>query len=61
MAWSLPKDPNEARRVVWMTMIVVREQLNKALGCHLKEGDFEFLTKAVMDKMYPRKKSQRRK
>ena len=27
---------NEARRVVYETMIVVREQLNEALGCHIE-------------------------
>jgi hypothetical protein len=55
MAW-LPKDPNEAQHVVWETLILVRDQLNKALGCRLKKGDFEFLSKAAMSKMYPRKK-----
>jgi hypothetical protein len=60
MAW-LPKDQNEARRAVWETLIVVRQQINKALGCHLKQGGFEFLTRAVMNELYPGKKSRTRK
>src|SRR2546427_1797059 len=42
---------NEARRVVYETMIVVREQLNEALGCHIRIGDFKFLITAIMDKL----------
>jgi len=33
-------------------MIILRKQLNKALGCKLKRGDFEFLTKSVMKSLY---------
>jgi len=60
MAW-LPENPNEARHVVFETMIVLRQQLNKALGCHIKTGDLEFLTRAVMDKMYRRGKPRKKK
>src|SRR2546422_10293143 len=35
-----PKVRNEARRVVYETMILVREQLNEALGSHIRIGDF---------------------
>ena len=58
---GLPKDRNEALQVVWRTMIVIRQQLNKALGCNLRSGDLQQLTDMVMDKMYPRKKQQKAK
>jgi len=52
---------NEALQVVWRTMIILRQQLNKALGCNLKSGDLQQLTDMVMNKMYPRKKPKRAK
>jgi hypothetical protein len=45
---ELPKERNEALRVVYDTMIVLRQQLNKALGCKLKSGDLQWLTDVVM-------------
>lgn len=52
---GLPKK-NEGRRVVWLTLSIVRQQLNKALGCRIKSGDLEPLTQSVLDSIYPRKK-----
>lgn len=50
-AW-FPRNQNQAKHVVWQTLIVIRHQLNKALGCRLRQGDFEFLSKAIMKKLY---------
>jgi hypothetical protein len=61
MSWEIPKDRNEARRVVWETVKVVRIQLNKALGCRLQQGDLDYVTDSVMHKLYPMKKSRKKK
>jgi hypothetical protein len=65
MSFDVPKNRNEARRIVYETLIVVREQLNKALGCRIRGGDLEFLTKAIMDKLdkkyYGRKPPKKKK
>jgi hypothetical protein len=58
MPW-LPQKRSEAQHVVYETLVVVRDQLNKALGCHLKHGDFEFLAKAVMKKLDARHYKQK--
>jgi hypothetical protein len=60
MAW-LPTNRSEAQHVVYETLVVVREQLNKALGCRLKHGDFEFLAKAVMKKLDAREYKRKSK
>jgi hypothetical protein len=56
MAFELLKTPNEARRLVWVTMQELKIQLNKVLGCKLGDGDFEFFTLMVMNKHYPKKR-----
>jgi hypothetical protein len=48
---ELPRERNEALRVVYDTMIVLRHQLNEALGCKLKSGDLQRLTDLVMAKL----------
>ena len=60
---NLPEDRNEALRVVFDTMIVIRGQLNKALHCNLKAGDLQWLTDVVMASFDKKKykKLQKRK
>jgi hypothetical protein len=54
-----PEDRAQAEHVIWQTMIILRKQLNKALGCKLKDGEFEFLTKSVMKSLYGSSKTKR--
>jgi len=56
-----PEDRGQAEHVVWQTMIILRKQLNRALGCKLEQGNCEFLSKSVMRSLYGQNRSRKPK